>query len=323
MFYTVIVPVYNRPQEIYSLLACLATQTYKKFEVIVVESGSYIKSDDVVKIYSAKIDVRYFFKGNNGQGFSRNYGMSQAKGDFFIILDSDVLIDSDFIENINRGVSESGLDAYGGPDKLHPAATDMQKAVNYSMTSFLTTGGIRGSKKNKGKFYPRSFNMGISRKVYEATGGYKLPFMGEDIELSARIMALGFKIGLIEKAHVYHERKKDLKSYYKQMHWFGRARININRYFPQTFKLIHLVPVLFVSYLIATVIIMVFHWQIGYIASLPLQIFFFCVFVDSLFQFHDLKVALYSIPTVFIQLYGYAVGMSQEFLGIGVKRNDT
>ncbi|MBC7388796.1 MAG: glycosyltransferase [Opitutaceae bacterium] len=323
MFYSVIVPVYNRPQEIHSLLACLAVQTYKNFEVIVVESGSSIKSEDVVKIYSSKINVHYFLRGNDGQGFSRNFGMSQAKGDFFIILDSDVLLDQDFIENIQKGILDAGLDAYGGPDILHPAATEMQKAVNYSMTSFLTTGGIRGSKKNKGKFYPRSFNMGISRKVYEATGGYKLPFMGEDIELSARIMVQGFKIGLIENAHVYHERKKDLKSYYKQMHWFGRARININRFFPNTFKLIHLVPVLFLSYLIGTFLLIAFHWQIGYAVSLPLQIFFFCVFVDSLFQYHNLKVALYSIPTVFIQLYGYAVGMVQEFLGIGVKRNDT
>ena len=323
MFYSVIVPVYNRPQEIHSLLACLAIQAYKNFEVIVVESGSSIKSEDVVKIYSSKINVRYFLRGNDGQGFSRNYGMSQAKGEFFIILDSDVLLDPDFIENIHMGIQDAGLDAYGGPDKLHPAATDMQKAVNYSMTSFLTTGGIRGSKKNKGKFYPRSFNMGISRKVYEATGGYKLPFMGEDIELSARIMTLGFKIGLIENAYVYHERKKDLKSYYKQMQWFGRARININRFFPNTFKIIHLVPVLFVSYLIGTFTIMALHWQIGYALSLPLQIFFFCVFVDSLFQYHDLKVALYSIPTVFIQLYGYAIGMLQEFLGIGIKRNNT
>ena len=323
MFYSLIVPVYNRPDQIHSLLECLIHQTYTSFEVIIVESGSAIKSEDVVKSFSSRLNISYHLQGNNGQGFSRNHGMSQAKGDFFVILDSDILLDKNYLQNVNEGIKQDNLDAYGGPDRLHPSATEMQKAVNYSMTSFLTTGGIRGSKKNKGKFYPRSFNMGISRKVYEATGGYKLPYMGEDIELSARIMSLGFRIGLIEKAHVYHERKKDLKSYYKQMHWFGRARININRYFPKTFKFIHLIPVAFVSYLALTITVMFYYWQIGFALSLPIQVFFFCVFVDSLFQYHDLKVALLSIPTVFIQLYGYAVGMLQEFFGIGIKRNDT
>lgn len=322
MFYSVIIPVYNRPDEIEALLNCLVPQTLRNFEVLIVESGSSIKSDQVVETFKGKLDIQYFYKGNDGQGFSRNYGMARAKGDYFVILDSDVLLDSDFLEQIDKGIKEQGLDAYGGPDKLHPESTPMQKAVNYSMTSFLTTGGIRGSKKNKGTFYPRSFNMGVSRKVYEATGGYKLPYMGEDIEWSARIMALGFKTGLVEKAHVYHKRKKDLKSYYKQMHWFGRARININRYFPKTLKLIHFVPLAFVSYLVFSLQMFLFvPW--GWLVIIPLKLFFIAVFVDALIQYKSLEVALLSIPAVFIQLYGYAVGMVEEGVGKGKKRNDT
>jgi glycosyltransferase involved in cell wall biosynthesis len=323
MFYSFIIPVYNRPDEIEALLQCIAKQTLRNFEVIIVESGSEIKSDLVVESFKNELDVQYFYKGNDGQGFSRNYGMARAKGDFFVILDSDVLLDPDFLEQIDRGIAAQKLDAYGGPDKLHPESTPMQKAVNYSMTSFLTTGGIRGSKKNQGKFYPRSFNMGVSRKVYEATGGYKLPYMGEDIEWSARIMDLGFKTGLIEKAHVYHKRKKDLASYYKQMHWFGRARININRFFPKTLKPIHFVPVLFVSYLAFTVLLVLIFPYWGWWAIVPLKLFFIAVLVDAYFQYKSVEVAFLAIPAVFIQLYGYARGMIEEGMGKGRKRNET
>lgn len=323
MFYSFIVPVYNRPDEIEALLHCIERQTFKNFEVLIIESGSEIKSDKVVEAFASKLNIHYFYKGNDGQGFSRNYGMARAKGDFFVILDSDVLLDNDFLLHIDEGIRVQGLDAYGGPDKLHPESTHMQKAVNYSMTSFITTGGIRGSKKNKGVFYPRSFNMGISRKVYEATGGYKLPYMGEDIELSARIMALGFKTGLIEKAHVFHKRKKDLKSYYRQLHWFGRARININRFFPKTLKVIHFIPLGFVSYLVTTFLVLLFAPQLGMLALIPLGFFFIIVFVDALFQYKSLRVAFMALPAVFVQLYAYAVGMLEEAIGKGVKRNDT
>jgi glycosyltransferase involved in cell wall biosynthesis len=173
MLYSFIIPVYNRPEEIQALLECILKQTYQNFEVLIIESGSEIKSDKVVQSFASQLDIHYYYKGNDGQGFSRNYGMARSKGDFFVILDSDVLLDPDYLQNLDEGIKADNLDAFGGPDKLHPAANDMQKAVNYSMTSFLTTGGIRGSKKNMGKFYPRSFNMGISRKVYEATGGYR------------------------------------------------------------------------------------------------------------------------------------------------------
>lgn len=322
MFYSFIVPVFNRPQEIQSLLECLAKQTVMNFEVLVIESGSDIKSDKVVESFKNQLNISYHPKGNDGQGFSRNYGMARAKGDFFVILDSDVLLDEDYLQNLDEGIKEQELDAFGGPDKLHPAASNMQKAVNYSMTSFLTTGGIRGSKKNMGKFYPRSFNMGISRKVYEATGGYKLPFMGEDIELSARIMALGFKTGLIEKAHVYHERKKSISAYYKQMHWFGRARVNIYHYFPDTLKPIHFVPVAFVLYLLSITISGMFSTHIALLLFMPFLAFFCAVFADSLTTYKSVVVAFYSIPTVFVQLYAYAMGMVDECLKKS-ERNDT
>jgi glycosyltransferase involved in cell wall biosynthesis len=323
MFYSLIIPVYNRPDEIEALLQCLAKQTYRHFEVLIVESGSEIKSDQVVASFANSLNLAYHPTGNYGQGMSRNYGMACAKGDFFIILDSDILLDEDFVSQVDQGIRSQGLDAYGGPDKLHPASTPIQKAVNYSMTSFLTTGGIRGSKKNAGKFYPRSFNMGVSRKVYEATGGYKLPYMGEDIEWSARIMALGFKTGLIEKAHVYHKRKQSLKAYYKQIHWFGRARINIYRYFPATLKPIHFIPLVFLAYLAFAFVNLLWCPWSGVLLFIPVKLFFVAVFIDAMLQYKSLEVAFLSVPAVFIQLYGYAIGMLEEALGKGRKRNDT
>lgn len=311
--YSLIIPVFNRPDHIEGLLNSLTQQTNTNFEVIVVESGSSIPSDQVVASFEGKLNVQYCPTGNNGQGFSRNFGMKHAKGDYFVVLDSDILVAENFIENIDKGIKEQQLDAHGGPDKLHPHSNTMQKVVNFLMTSFLTTGGTRGKKKGIGKYYPRSFNMGFSRKVYEATQGFKLPFMGEDLELSKRIYDLDFKVGLIEDAYVFHERKKTFKSFYKQIHWFGRSRINTFRMFKDTLKIVHLIPIAFLLYFIALVLVGAFVPKMLSIAFLPLVLYILGIFVDALTKYKKVSIALLSAVGVFYLFFGYAFGMITEY----------
>ncbi len=314
MFYSIIVPVYNRPDEIEALLNCIVQQTYRNFEVLIIESGSTIKSDEVVLTYKDKLNIHYFFKGNDGQGFSRNYGFARAQGDYFIVLDSDVLLDSDFVEKIHTSLTNNYLDAYGGPDRLHPSSSKIQKAINYCLTSVFTTGGIRGNKNHVGKFYPRSFNMGFSRKVYEATNGYKLPFFGEDIELSARIMSLGFTTGLIESAHVYHKRKNNFRDFYKQMNFFGRSRINIYLHFPDTLKLVHFFPAAFFIYLMMLPLLLIFMPPLGMVGLLLLTIYCQLIFLEASYKNQSITVGILALAGVFVQMTGYGIGFINDYI---------
>ena len=314
MFYSIVVPVYNRPDEIEELLTCLSKQTYTHFETIVVESGSEIKSDKVVARFQAQLPhLYYYLKGNDGQGFSRNYGFARAKGDYFIVLDSDVLLDPDFVENIHTHLSTQWLDAYGGPDKLHPHAKPIQKAIDYCLTSLLTTGGIRGGKHHVGKFYPRSFNMGFSRAVYEATGGYKLPFFGEDIELSTRIMSLGYTTGLIPTAHVYHKRKETFKHFFKQMDFFGRARVNTYLLFPHTLKLTHLFPAAFFLFYIVAILLMFIPGWIFKVPALLLGVYVVAIFLHALMVHKSAQISWLAVRGVFVQMTGYGIGFLKDF----------
>ena len=231
--FSVIIPVYNRPDEVAELLSSLTSQSYKDFEVLIIEDGSLNKCDQVVQNYIDKLDVKYYFKENSGQGFTRNYGFERAKGDNFIVFDSDCLIPENYFQVVHNFLEENSMDAFGGPDKAHKSFTPLQKAISYSMTSPFTTGGIRGNKKHVGKFHPRSFNMGISKELFHRTKGYKLTRMGEDIEFSIRIINEGFKTALIPDAYVYHKRRTSISQFYKQLHFFGRARVNVNRFYPE------------------------------------------------------------------------------------------
>jgi glycosyltransferase involved in cell wall biosynthesis len=313
MFYSIVVPVYNRPDEIEDLLNCLCKQTYKNFETLIVESGSEIKSDKVVEQFQSKLpNLYYHLKGNDGQGFSRNYGFARAKGDYFIVLDSDILLDANFVENIHKHLNSHWLDAYGGPDKLHPNAKPIQKAIDYCLTSVLTTGGIRGNKNHVGKFYPRSFNMGFSRKVYEATHGYKLPFFGEDIELSSRIMSLGFSTGLIPTAHVYHKRKETFKHFFKQMDFFGRARVNTYLLFPDTLKLTHFFPAVFFLFYIFAIFIAPLPYMVCKIPLAMLLVYVLAIFFHSLVVHKSLQVSILA-RGLFVQMTGYGIGFIKDF----------
>jgi glycosyltransferase involved in cell wall biosynthesis len=325
VLYSVIVPVYNRPNEIQVLLECLEKQTVKNFDVCVVESGSELfKSDEIVEKFKKRLDVHYYLTGNNGPGLSRNFGFKNAKGDYFIVLDSDVLLDPDFIENVQNGIERDGLDAYGGPDRCHESFLDIEKAFNYSLTSFWTTGGMRGGTTRATKFYPRSFNMGFSRKVYEVTNGFKFGFMGEDMELSHRMIKLGFKTGLIPQAYVYHHRKKDFATFFRYMKFFGKSRINIMKHVPGSLKFIHLIPMFFVLYFFAAYLSMLISPTLFIAMKALFYTYFALVFIDSTRKNNSVNIGFLSMIAVFVQFFGYGLGFMQDFwkrIILGDKKN--
>lgn len=314
MFFSIIIPLYNRPQEIDELLTTLTKQTYTQFEVLVIEDGSVNDAKAIVDKYANTLDVKYFFKPNEGQGFSRNYGFERAKGDYFVIFDSDCLIPEDYLETVRDYLFEHKLDAYGGPDAAHDSFTPVQKAISYAMTSPFTTGGIRGNKKHIGQFHPRSFNMGVSREVWEKVGGFILTRLGEDIEYSIRIHEHGFKIGLIPAAKVFHKRRTSFGQFYKQLHFFGRARINIYKHFPSELKLVHFFPAVFTCGVIFTVLINIFYWPLAFICNFVMLVYFMLIFFHSWQVNKSLKVAFLSIIAAFIQLTAYGLGFIQDFI---------
>lgn len=314
MFFSIIIPLYNRPQEIDELLNTLVHQTYTQFEVLVIEDGSVNDARAVVEKYANKLDVKYFFKPNEGQGFTRNYGFERAKGDFFVVFDSDCLIPENYLEVVRDYLYEHQLDAYGGPDAAHDSFTPVQKAISYAMTSPFTTGGIRGNKKHIGQFHPRSFNMGVSREVWEKVGGFILTRLGEDIEYSIRIHENGFKIGLIPGARVYHKRRTSFAQFYKQLHFFGRARINIYKHFPAELKLVHFFPAVFTCAVIFTLLMNIFYWPLAYLCNFILLIYLMLIFFHSWQVNKSLKVAFLSIIAAFIQLTAYGLGFMQDFI---------
>jgi glycosyltransferase involved in cell wall biosynthesis len=285
-----------------------------QFEVLVIEDGSVHDAKEIVAKYKDRLDVHYFFKQNAGQGFARNYGFERARGDYFIIFDSDCLIPADYLETVRDYLFEHKLDAYGGPDAAHSSFSPVQKAISYAMTSPFTTGGIRGNKKHVGQFHPRSFNMGVSREVWEKAGGFILTRLGEDIEYSIRIHERGFKIGLIPAAKVYHKRRTSFAQFYKQLHFFGRARINIYKHFPSELKLIHFFPAAFTVGIILTLILNILYPPLAYICNTVLLIIFAMIFFHAWSVTKSVKVAFLSIIASFIQLFAYGMGFIQDFV---------
>lgn len=309
IFYSIIIPVYNRPVEVRELLNSLLLQTFKDFEVLIVEDGSAIRCDEVVKEYEGRLNVRYFFKPNSGRSLTRNYGMERAEGEYLIFFDSDCIIPADYFQKVTDYLKETKADCFGGPDRAHASFSLMQKAISYSMTSFLTTGGIRGSKKGLEKFVPRTFNMGFSREAYLKVGGFKDMF-GEDIDLSTRIRKAGFSVELFPDAYVYHKRRVSLKSFYKQVYVFGMARVDLYLMHPDSLKLVHLLPAVFVmGVLFLLISSFICTW-----ALLPLGVYVLALFLESLWVNKSLSIALLSILTSFIQLGGYGNGFIYAFV---------
>lgn len=313
-FYSIIIPVFNRPEEISELLQSLARQTIKNFEVIIVEDGSTKTCKSEVDSFTEKLDIRYFFKENTGQGFSRNYGFERAKGDYFIVFDSDCILPETYLQTVEEYLSKEPLDAFGGPDKAQESFTIIQKAINYSMTSIFTTGGIRGSKKHAGPYHPRSFNMGVSREVYDKIGGYIITRMGEDIEFSIRIIKAGFKVGLIEDAFVYHKRRTSLGQFSKQLHFFGRARINISRFYADELKLVHFFPLFFLVGWLALVVAWFIYKPLFFIGLGVAAVYYGLIFMDSTIKNRSLPVGVLSAVAATVQLSAYAIGMIAEIL---------
>ena len=319
MRFSIIIPVYNRPQEVDELLESLCRQTVKDFEVIVVEDGSTEKCDDVCERYRDRLTLNYLFKPNTGPGPSRNYGADHASGEYLIILDSDVIVPDKYLETVQAELDREPCDAFGGPDHAHPSFSPIQKAINYSMTSFFTTGGIRGGKKKLDKFYPRSFNLGIRKSVYEALGGFAPMRYGEDIDLSTRIFQGGYSCRLFHDAYVYHKRRVKFSSFFRQVKHSGEARVVLKKKYPGTFKLVHLLPAAFVVGNIALLLLGIFH---HWLWLMPILLYVVMVFVDSLLKNKNLKVACLSVPAAYCQLFGYGTGFIGATIKNWFKKND-
>ncbi|MDF4202782.1 glycosyltransferase [Maribacter sp. SA7] len=312
--FSFIIPVYNRPNEIKELLNSLRLQTYDKtFEVVIVEDGSAISSEEVISDYVDTLAISYYKKPNSGPGDSRNYGMARAKGNYFIVLDSDCILPPQYLVAAEKSLQEDYVHCYGGPDAAHESFSTVQKAINYAMTSFLTTGGIRGGKKAVDKFQPRSFNMGISKEAFENVGGYGNIHPGEDPDLTIRIWNSGYKTKLISEAFVYHKRRIDWNKFYIQVNKFGMVRPILNKWHPETKKITYWFPTVFCLGLIISIILA----ALGFAVPLYLYALYFSVlFVDAIVKTRNLKVALLSLVATAIQFFGYGYGFLKSTLYI-------
>lgn len=324
MRYSFVIPVYNRPDETDELLESLAQQTLRDFEVLVVEDGSQITCQQVVQKHAAQMPIKYFCKPNSGPGQTRNYGAERSQGEYLIFLDSDCVLPSGYLEAVEKELSASPCDAFGGPDRSHPSFTPVQKAISYSMTSFFTTGGIRGGKKKLDKFYPRSFNMGISASLYRKLGGFSKMRFGEDIDLSIRIFQSGARCRLFPQAWVWHKRRTDLRKFFRQVHNSGIARINLYKKYPSSLKLVHLLPALFTLGMGFLLLMMVVGLLLGLFSQsarwgmIGWEMFFLSLFfpvlysllicADSTGENHSLRVGMLSVMASFVQLIGYGTG---------------
>lgn len=323
MKYSIIVPVFNRPDEVDELLQSLVTQTLTDFEVVIVEDGSEKPCKDVCDKYAGKLDVKYFMKKNSGPGQSRNYGAERAKGEYLIVLDSDVVLPEGYLKAVDDELQREPADAFGGPDRSHDSFSETQKAISYSMTSFFTTGGIRGGKKKLDKFYPRSFNMGIRRDVYMRLGGFSKMRFGEDIDFSIRIFKAGCRCRLFPEAWVWHKRRTDMRKFFRQVYNSGIARVNLYKKYPESLKLVHLLPMVFtvgviLLFLIACFgrIMMVYgdaadfySWYYLVVGAIsPILLFSLIIFIDSAIQNKSLPIGFISIGAAFVQLSGYGFG---------------
>ena len=327
MKYSFIIPVYNRPDEVDELLDSLTRQACRDFEVVVVEDGSAVPCRDVCDRYADRLDLHYYNKENSGPGQSRNYGAERAQGEYLIVLDSDVVLPPGYLSAVDAELAERECDAFGGPDSAHPSFTPVQKAISYSMTSFFTTGGIRGGKKKLDKFYPRSFNMGIRRDVYERLGGFSRMRFGEDIDFSIRIFKAGCRCRLFPAAWVWHKRRTDFRKFWRQVYNSGIARINLYKKYPDSLKLVHLLPMVFTVGVTGTLLLLFFGFlpymlgtvhvfptlgnamaALGCIGLLGIILYIIALFIDSSRENHSVKIGVLSIRAAFTQLMGYGCG---------------
>jgi len=311
MFFSLIVPVFNRPDEINELLESLVSSDFKEgFEIVVIEDGSTIPCKNIVDAFQDRLDIAYFFKPNSGPGDSRNFGMRKAKGDYFIIFDSDCIIPRQYLTEVSRALNTDYVDCFGGPDKALDSFSDVQKAINFAMTSFLTTGGIRGGSEKLDKFQPRSFNMGISKVAFEKSQGFGNIHPGEDPDLSIRLWNLGFETRLFPKAYVYHKRRIDWSKFYKQVNKFGKARPILNAWYPKYNKLTFFFPTVFVLGFLASLVFLIMGFPFlmyGY------GLYFLLLLATAIITSKSLTIGVLSLIAVIIQFYGYGIGFLKSF----------
>ena len=312
MKYSFIIPVFNRPDEVDELLESLTHQTLRDFEVVVVEDGSDVPCRDVVERYADRLQVHYYDKPNSGPGQTRNYGVERAEGDYVLILDSDVVLPEGYLQAVDNELAATPCDAFGGPDRAHASFSKMQKAINYAMTSFFTTGGIRGGKKKMDKFYPRSFNMGVRRAVYHELGGFSAMRFGEDIDFSTRLIRSGHVSRLFQSAWVWHKRRTDLRKFFKQVHNSGIARIHLTKRHPGTLKAVHMLPAVFtlgcallVLLAVAAALLGCPHW---WALLLPFVLFALIIGVDATRSERSVGVGWRAVAAAYVQLTGYGSG---------------
>ncbi len=312
--YSVVVPVFNRPDEMEELLQSLAKQTFHDFEVIVVEDGSQKTSEAVCLKFESTLDIHYLKKDNSGPGPSRNFGFEKARGMYMVVFDSDCILPPEYFSVVEKFLSTNPLDAWGGPDKGHKNFTPLQQAMAYTMSSVLTTGGIRGAKNQATNFQPRSFNMGLSRSILEKTGGFAFDRLAEDIELSIRMKKAGFRVVLIPEAFVYHKRRTSLGQFFNQVQGFGRGRVRVGKVHKEEVKLTHWFPFVFMAGLLSIPFILFFNVRLGLVEILLLGFYLTAIFIDGWRATRSAWIGLLAIPSAVIQLTGYGLGFIKEKL---------
>lgn len=314
MYFSLIIPVYNRPDEIDELLESLVLSDYDKpFEVVIVEDGSSIPCKNNLEKFVNKLDISYYFKENSGPGDSRNFGMKKARGDYFLIFDSDCIIPKGYLSEVSKKLQNTYVDCFGGPDKALDSFSDIQKAINFAMTSFLTTGGIRGGSEQIDKFQPRSFNMGLSKKAFEASGGFGNIHPGEDPDLSIRLWNLGFETKLFSSAFVYHKRRIDWNKFSIQVTKFGKARPILNSWYPKYSKITYFFPSAFIIGLFVSLLFLIFDRDLFFKMYM---VYFVLIFIVASFQNKSLKIGYLSLIAVWKQFFGYGKGFIISYMKV-------
>lgn len=320
MKYSVVIPVFERHDEVRELLDSLSLQDDKNFEVVIVDDGSKVPCEEIVLGYKDRLDIHFYYKTNSGPGASRNYGIERAKGEYIVLFDSDCVIPSDYFTKVTAFLKTNPLDCYGGPDAADASFSDVQKAINYAMTAFITTGGIRGQKKQLDNFQPRSFNMGFKRSIYDDVGGFRTIHPGEDPDLSYRIINAGYKVGLIADAYVYHKRRIDFSKFVKQVYKFGVVRNILMKWYPDKFSWVYFFPTVFLFGVISLVTLATF-FKCG-VFLLPLILFSLIAFIESLYKTKSVKIAFLSILSSYIQLLAYGYGFAKGFINIHILKKE-
>lgn len=317
--FSVIIPVYNRPQEVEELLESLSMQKKGVFETIIVEDGSSEKCEEVCKKFASAVPCRYYYKENGGPAEARNFGASKANGQWLLFFDSDCILPEQYMEKAIEGIEKEECQLFGGADRSHPSFTTLQKAIDYSMTSIITTGGIRGNKRSADKFYPRTFNMGIQKKIFEKTGGFSNMRFGEDVDFSYKVKEGGYSSKFISDAWVYHKRRNTIKTFFKQVLNSGIARVHLTRRHPGTLKLVHLLPT---AFFIGTIILAILATSISKWFLVPLGILGLVILIDATIKKGSVKTGIYSIITSFTQLYGYGLGLIMGWWNICILKKE-